>query len=200
MSLFQFNKVNSLPFVFCNLCQQFLSLYQQRAMSYKKQINKSIISLTNKFLVFKFPWLFSRLFLVVFSRCGTFDMKYIFRLGSNLLIVIYTIPASCSKSLILKNLRLGDAPSQTHALTLNPTHSKILIDSHTNGNSWSAVKEVHAWCPNVAHNRLHILLTMNTLRMWQFFLIYLKYLLLDCNTEQKIHLSPHLNHPLLYIL
>ena len=71
-------------------------------------------------------------------------MKYIFRLGSNLLIAECTIPASCSKWLILKILQLGDAPSQTHALTLNPTHSKILVASHTNGNSWSAVKPVDA--------------------------------------------------------
>lgn len=97
-----------------------------------------------------------------FSRCSISDMKYIFRLGSNLLIVEYKIPVSCSKWLVLKNLWLGDASSQTHVLSLNATHSKILVASQTNGNSWSVVKPVDAWCPDVAHNRLHIPLTMNT--------------------------------------
>ena len=58
-------------------------------------------------------------------------MKYIFRLDSNLLTVELIIPASWSKCFILKNLRLGDTPSQTHAVTLNPTHSKILVASQT---------------------------------------------------------------------
>ena len=89
-------------------------------------------------------------------------MKYVFRLGSNILTSEYIIPACCSRWLILKDLRLGVTPLQTHALTLNPTHSKILVVSQTNGNSWSTVKPVDAGYPNVAYNQQHIPLIMNT--------------------------------------
>ena len=91
-------------------------------------------------------------------------MKYIFGLDLNLITVKYIIPVSCSKWLVLKNLRLDDAPLQTHALTLNPTHSKILVVSQTSGHSWSDVKPVNTWCPKVAYNWLHILLIMGTFR------------------------------------
>ena len=93
-------------------------------------------------------------------------MKYIFRLDSNLLTVELIIPASWSKCFILKNLRLGDTPSQTHAVTLNPTHSKILVASQTNGKSWCAVKPVDA---QMWHTIDYIFpLPWTHLRMWQF--------------------------------
>ena len=128
-------------------------------------------------------------------------MKYIFRLGSNLLVIVeYTILASCSKWLILKNLRLGDAPSQTYALTLNPSHFKILVAFHTNGNSWSAVKPVEAWCQNVAHNRLHIPLAMNTFTYVAILFDIFKVSASGLQHRAESPLSPHLKYPFLYIV
>ena len=46
---------------------------------------KLLSSLTIKFLVLLCPCEFSKLFLIVFNKCGTSQNKYIFRLLSNLL-------------------------------------------------------------------------------------------------------------------
>ena len=145
---------------------------------WNKDVNfRMVITLPLNFKWKLFPCEFSKLFLVVFKRSGTSDMKKIFFSGAYLFTVQYCLPLfSSSRPLIRKNLLLGAAPSHTQLRTLKPVLSNSLAASHAAGNNWSPVKPADTWYPSVHSKLLNIPRIINTFTYLANFL--LKYSLL----------------------